>query len=172
MHAVAVEDVVAEDQRRRRSGDEIRADDIGLGEPLRARLLCIGQGQAPARSVAEQMAEPRQVLRRRNDQDFADPREHERGQRVVDHRLVVDRDQLLAGHERHRMKAGAAAAGQDDALHAIVLMSSLRVRAGDPCRFRAPPATPRARRRARLRCGIHRGTTGPAVAPRSDIRRW
>jgi hypothetical protein len=56
--AVTVEDVVAEDQRRRRSGDEIGADDIGLGEPLRPRLLRIGQGQAPARSVAEQVAEP------------------------------------------------------------------------------------------------------------------
>jgi hypothetical protein len=37
--AVTVKDVVAEDQRRRRSGDEIGADHIGLGEPLRPRLL-------------------------------------------------------------------------------------------------------------------------------------
>jgi hypothetical protein len=47
------------------------------------------------------------------------PGEHQRGQRVVDHRLVVDRQQLLAHGLGQRMQARARAAGQDDALHAV-----------------------------------------------------
>ena len=47
-------------------------------------------------AVAEQTLELRRVLRGRDDEDFADTRKHERRQRVVDHRLVVDRHELLA----------------------------------------------------------------------------
>ena len=42
-----------------------------------------------------------------DDQDVPDARQHEGGQRVVDHGLVVDRQQLLGGHERERVQAGA-----------------------------------------------------------------
>ena len=38
-------------------------------------------------------------------------------QRIVDHGLVVDRQQLLGGHERERVQAGAGPAGEDDAFH-------------------------------------------------------
>ncbi len=37
---------------------------------------------------------------------------------IVDHRLVVHRQQLLAAGERHRVQPRAAAAGEQDALHA------------------------------------------------------
>ena len=37
-------------------------------------------------------------------------------ERIVDHRLVVDRQQLLRRHERQRMQPRARAAGQNDAL--------------------------------------------------------
>ena len=42
-------------------------------------------------------------------------------ERIVDHRLVVDRQKLLRGDERERMQPRAGAAGQDDALtrHAL-----------------------------------------------------
>ena len=42
--------------------------------------------------------------------------QHQDRQRVVDHRLVVDRQQLLADHLGHRVEPRAGAAGQDDAL--------------------------------------------------------
>src|SRR5262249_45427577 len=47
-----------------------------------------------------------------------DPREHERRERVVDHRLVVDGDELLADREREGPQARPGAAGEDDALQA------------------------------------------------------
>ena len=117
--AVAVEDVVAEHERARLACDELLADGEGLGQTVRARLLCVGEVHAVARAVTEQALEVGEVGRRGDDQDVADARQHEGGQRVVDHGLVVDRQQLLGGHERERVQARAGPAGEDDAFHNI-----------------------------------------------------
>ena len=115
--AVAVEDVVAEHERARLAGDELLADGEGLREAVGARLLCVGEVHAVARAVPEQALEVGEVRRGGDDQDVADARQHEGGQRVVDHGLVVDRQQLLGGHERERVQARAGTAGEDDAFH-------------------------------------------------------
>lgn len=115
--AVAVEDVVAEHQCARLAGDEVLADREGLGQAVGARLLGVGEVDAVARAVTEQALEVGQVGRRGDDQDVPDARQHEGGQRVIDHGLVVDRQQLLGGHERERVQAGAGPAGEDDAFH-------------------------------------------------------
>ena len=115
--AVAVEDVVAEHQRARLAADELLADGEGLGEAVRRGLLGVGEVHAVARAVPEQALEVGKVGRGGDDQDVPDARQHKGGQRVVDHGLVVDRQQLLGGHERERVQAGAGPAGEDDALH-------------------------------------------------------
>ena len=115
--AVAVEDVVAQHQRARLAGDEVLADGEGLRKAVRARLFGVGEVHAVARAVPEQALEVGQVRRRGDDQDVPDARQHEGGQRVVDHGLVVDRQQLLGGHERERVQARAGPAGEDDAFH-------------------------------------------------------
>lgn len=115
--AVAVEDVVAEHQGARLAGDEVLADGEGLGQAVGTRLLGVGEVHAVARAVPEKALEVGQVGRRGDDQDVPDARQHEGGQRVVDHGLVVDRQQLLGGHERERVQAGAGPAGEDDAFH-------------------------------------------------------
>ena len=117
--AVAVEDVVAQDQGARLAVNELLADGEGLGQAVRARLLGVGQVHAVARAVPEQALEVGQVGRRGDDQDVPDARQHEGAERVVDHGLVVDRQQLLGGHERERVQAGAGPAGEDDAFHII-----------------------------------------------------
>ena len=117
--AVAVEDVVAQHQGARLSADEVLADGEGLRQAVRARLLRVGEVHAVARAVPEQALEVGQVGRRGDDQDVPDARQHEGGQRVVDHGLVVDRQQLLGGHERERVQARAGPAGEDDAFHNI-----------------------------------------------------
>ena len=115
--AVAVEDVVAQHQRARLAGDELLADGECLREAVGARLLGVGQVHAVARAVPEQALEVGQVGRRGDDQDVPDARQHEGAERVVDHGLVVDRQQLLGGHERERVQARAGPAGEDDAFH-------------------------------------------------------
>ena len=124
--AVAVEDVVAEHEGARLAGDEVLADGEGLRQAVRGRLLGVGQVHAVARAVPEQALEVGEVRRRGDDQDVPDARQHEGGQRVVDHGLVVDRQQLLGGHERERVQAGAGPAGEDDALHSITSKVSER----------------------------------------------
>ena len=54
--------------------------------------------------------------RRRDEQDVADAGQHQRRQRIVDHRLVVDRQQLLRHDLRDRIEPRAGAAGEDDSL--------------------------------------------------------
>ena len=115
--AVAVEDVVAEHQGARLAGDELLANGEGLRQAVGARLLGVGEVHAVARAVPEQALEVGKVGRRGDDQDVPDARQHEGGQRVVDHGFVVDRQQLLGGHERERVQAGAGPAGEDDAFH-------------------------------------------------------
>lgn len=115
--AVAVEDVVAEHERARLAGDELLADGEGLGQAVGAGLLGVGEVDAVARAVPEQALEVGQVRRRGDDQDVPDARQHEGAKRVVDHGLVVDRQQLLGGHERERVQARAGPAGEDDAFH-------------------------------------------------------
>ena len=117
--AVAVEDVVAEHQRARLAGDEVLADGEGLRQAVGARLLGVGEVHAVARAVPEQALEVGEVGRRGDDQDVPDARQHEGAKRVVDHGLVVDRQQLLGGHERERVQARAGPAGEDDAFHNI-----------------------------------------------------
>src|SRR3954447_14685800 len=116
--ADAVEDVVAENERDRLIADEVRADDEGLGQALGPRLDGVGQLDPDVGAVAEQPLEPGLVLGRGDHEDLADPGIHEQGQRVVDHRLVVDRHQLLADRLGDRIEPGSAAARQDDASHA------------------------------------------------------
>lgn len=115
--AVAVEDVVAENQGARLTVNELLADGERLREAVRAGLLGVGEVDAVARAVPEQALEVGQVGRRGDDQDVPDARQHEGAERVVDHGLVVDRKQLLGGHERERVQAGAGPAGEDDAFH-------------------------------------------------------
>ena len=115
--AVAVEDVVPQHERARLAVDELLADGEGLRQAVRRGLLSVGQVHAVARAVPEQALEVGQVGRRGDDQDVADARQHEGAERVVDHGLVVDRQQLLGGHERERVQAGAGPAGEDDAFH-------------------------------------------------------
>lgn len=117
--AVAVEDVIAEHERARLAGDEVLADGECLRQAVRAGLLGVGEVYAVARAVPEQALEVGEVGRRGDDQDVPDARQHEGGQRVVDHGLVVDRQKLLGGHERERVQARAGTAGEDYAFHEL-----------------------------------------------------
>ena len=115
LKVMAVVQVVAEDQRRMMMADEFAADDEGLREAIRRRLHCVTNIDAPLMAIAEQLLEARRILRRRDQQDIAYAGQHQRGQRVIDHRLVVHRQQLLRHRHRGRVQPGAGAAGQDDA---------------------------------------------------------
>ena len=70
-----------------------------------------------ARAVAEQLAEARQVVRRGDQAEFADAALDQRRQRIIHHRLVINRLELFAGDQRERIQPRTGAAGEDDAFH-------------------------------------------------------
>src|SRR3546814_6651384 len=91
--------------------------------PARLRLNGVMQRHAPLAAVAKQALEAGLVLRGGDDQNLANPRQHQDGKRIIDHRLVVDRHQLLRHRKRQRMKACSRSSGQYDATqHEISLL--------------------------------------------------
>ena len=123
--AGAVEDVVAQDHADGVVADELLADDKGLCQAVGRGLLRIGELHAVVGSVAQQAPEARQVVRRGDDQDLPDPRHHQHGDRVVDHRFIVDGNQLLGDALGDGIEAGSTAACEYDAFHDAMLINGL-----------------------------------------------
>ena len=115
--AVAVENIVAQHQAGRIIADELFADDECLRQPVRRRLLRVGEAHAVIGPVAQQAPESRQVLRGRYDQDVPDPRQHQRADGVIHHRLIIDGQELLAHAFGDRVQTGAGASGKDYSFH-------------------------------------------------------
>ena len=116
--AVAIEDVVAEDQADIAVTDKRLADQEGLSQAIGRRLFRIVQLDAKIAAVTQQLAEVWQILRRGDDQHLADTGQHQHRQGVIDHRLVVDGQQLLGHAPGNGVQAGAGAARENDAFHA------------------------------------------------------
>lgn len=119
--ALAVVDVVAEYQAYAVIADEIFADDEGLGEAVRAGLFCVVEVNAPLAAVAEQALEALLVFGGGDDEDIPDARQHEYGERVVDHGFVVYREELFGYASGDWVEAGAGAAGEDYSFHLELL---------------------------------------------------
>jgi gamma-glutamyl phosphate reductase len=79
-------------------------------------LLGVADRNAPLAAVAEQIAKPRQIVRRGNQQDVAHAAEHQRAERVVNHRLVVDGQQLLGRYGRQWVEPRAGTTRENDSL--------------------------------------------------------
>ncbi len=107
---IAVEQIVAQDQPDAIAADEVATDDEDLGDAARLGLHGVADREPPLPAIAEQPAIRVLVLRIDDQQDLAAARQHQRGERVVDHRLVVDRQELLVRSPCHRVKPRAAAA--------------------------------------------------------------
>ncbi|MDT4878844.1 hypothetical protein FQZ97_1144760 [compost metagenome] len=121
-----MEDVVAEDQAHGVFADKRLADQEGLGQAVRRWLFGIVEAHAELAAIAEHLLELRQVVRGGDDQDVADAGKHQHRNRVVDHRFVVDRQQLLGHAEGDRVQPRTGAAGEDDSFHAECSLSAPR----------------------------------------------
>ena len=75
---------------------EFLADQKCLSKSAWVRLHCVTYRYSPLATVAEKTFKRRPVLRRSYDQDFPNTSQHQNRQRIVDHRLVIYRHQLLA----------------------------------------------------------------------------
>jgi len=100
---LAVEDVVAKDEADIVLADKLLADAKRLREPGRACLDGIFELDPEAGTVAQHVSVGRLVSGSSDDKDVPDASEHQHRQGVVDHRLVIDRQQLLGHPESDRI---------------------------------------------------------------------
>ncbi len=112
-----VENVVAEDEGDLVATNKVFTDDKGLGESVRDGLFGVGEVTAQFRSVSEEALKAREVVGRGDDEYVPDSSQHKDGERVIDHRLVPNRDKLFAHREGDGVKPGAGAAGENDTFH-------------------------------------------------------
>ena len=117
---VALDDVVAQHHadllavgemfgQRQGVGDAAFAFLVGVVDVLQAELLAVGQ---QAQKIAG-------IPAAGDDQDVLDPGIHQSLDRVVDHRPVVDRQQMFVGDFGEREQTASRASGQYDTLHKL-----------------------------------------------------
>ena len=112
--AVAEENIVPKDQAGVASLDEISGKEERLSDTFRLRLCDVFKGASPLAAVPEKFAELPAVVWRGDDGNLTDARQKENRQRIIDHRLIVDRQQLLADAEREGVKPRTGTARQQD----------------------------------------------------------
>ena len=93
---VAVENVISEHETGAIVADKLFSNDKCLREAVRGGLLSILEVHAVVRSVAKQAPEAGEVVGGADDEDIADPGQHQGADGVIDHRLVINGEQLLA----------------------------------------------------------------------------
>ena len=115
--ATTVENVVAKDKTCAIIPDEFLADDKSLGETVRTGLLGVFEMNAVIGSITKKAFEAREVIGRRDDQDIPNPCQHQCADGVIDHRLVINGQQLLADAFGNWVKSCAGSSGEYDAFH-------------------------------------------------------
>ena len=113
--AVAEEDVVPKDQAGVASLDEVSGEKERLGDAFRLRLRNVLKGTPPLAAVPKEFAALPAVVRRVDVGNLSDALQKENRLRIIDHRLIVDRQQLFADAEREGVKPRAGTARQQDA---------------------------------------------------------
>ena len=91
-----------EDERHGVLADERLGDQERLGDALWLGLLPVINRQPPRAAIAEQLLEAGQVLRGGNQAELPHAALDQRGQRVIDHRLVIHWLELFARHQGQR----------------------------------------------------------------------
>ena len=87
------------------------ANQEGLSDVLQTGLRQAFKTQTKLRSICHELTKAGQIFGSGDDQDFPNTGQHQCGQRVIDHGLVVDGQQAFAHGVSNRIKACARAAG-------------------------------------------------------------
>jgi hypothetical protein len=98
--SMAIKDIVTQRQRNIRAIDKLPGDKKSLSYALGLGLHRVFESDSPFRTVSEQTLETFLFVRRVYDHYIAYTRHHKGGERIVDHRLVVYRRELLRDSPR------------------------------------------------------------------------
>ena len=135
-----------------------------MGDAERAALVAVGQVEPEVGAVGEQLDDVADALAADDDHDLADAHAGQRLERVVDHRPVVDRQEVLVGDDRQREEAGRGAAGEDDAFHRGTAYQRRSGISGSPAASSGRVA------RSRLGRGVHAGLLAFGQGPAGRAR--
>ena len=122
--------IVAQNQGHAIIANEIAANDKGLRQTLGPRLGGISQIDAKAGPIAHEAMELFLVLWSGDDKNISYSRQHQRRQRIIDHRLVINRHELFTHGQGQGIKAGAVSSGKDDPFHgrsSFLVLSTVEV---------------------------------------------
>src|SRR5438445_7291998 len=111
-----MEQVVAEDQDHWIAVEEPLAKEERLWDARWPFLTRVLNADAQIAAIAEELLEARKVLGCGHQENLSNAGKHESGQWVVDHRLIVYRQQLLADDHRGGGQPGPGTPREDDAL--------------------------------------------------------
>ena len=112
-----MENIVSEHETYGIIPDEIGTDGEGLGETVRGRLLSIFEADPEIGAISKQTLEPGQVARCGDNQYLPDSGKHKHGDRVIYHRLVENREKLLADTLGYGIQPRPASTGENDSFH-------------------------------------------------------
>src|SRR5450759_799729 len=88
-----------------------------MSDTQRATLIPVREVEAEMLAVGEKLHNVADALAADDDHHLADPHSGQGGNRVVDHRPVVDRQQVLVRDDGERKKTGRRSPRQHKALH-------------------------------------------------------
>src|SRR5208337_2538096 len=114
---MSVEDIVSKNKAGGLTADEVFSDKKGLGKPAGVGLLSIADIKPELGPILKQLLERREVPWRGDQQDIPNPREHKRTQRVINHGLIEDWEELLRNRHRAGIKPSPATSCEDNTLH-------------------------------------------------------
>ena len=116
---VAVENVVTQNQHGMMLPDEFAADDKGLRQTVGRGLHLVLKVYTPVSACTKEPRKQRRVIGRRNNQDIANPRQHQRAEWIVNQRFVINRQELFRHRLGERVEPRPRSARQDDPFAAL-----------------------------------------------------
>ena len=130
-----LEDVVGQHHREAVAVDEPFGEAERLGDAAGVRLVRVEETvDAPLLAVAEQPEELAGVEAARHDHHLVDAGLDERLDRVVDHRAIEDRQEVLVGDAGQRVEPTPGAACEDHTLHGRTVWRGTGVGVGSAAR--------------------------------------
>ena len=99
-----VENIIAQNHSTRFPGNEFFTENKGLSQSIWRRLHLITQMDTITGPISQEPFKIRQIRRRRNNQNIPNPSQHQRRQRIINHGLIIHRQQLLRRHHRQRIQ--------------------------------------------------------------------
>src|SRR5258708_27953359 len=116
MEAVEKKYIIDENKRNRAVNNEIRSDQECLRQSFWLWLYRVAKSDSPLAPVTQQPLKLSAIIRRRDNKNVANSGQHQRRQRIIDHRLVENRQQLLADTAGYWIEPRSTAARQNNAL--------------------------------------------------------